>query len=79
MAAFLPEFLEPRDGEQKFFKLTLKAFEPVELRFSFAWNPRLLRLNPHAARRRDALVSALTSRMTRQSQNAGRPRLGIGG
>jgi hypothetical protein len=31
--------------------------------YYLAWNPRLLRLNPHASRRRDFLAEALARKM----------------
>jgi DNA-binding transcriptional LysR family regulator len=69
-AGLLPDFLEPPDGEKKFFKVPSRQYEGVEFRYHFAWNPRLLRLNPHAGRRRDALVMALTARMAESARRA---------
>lgn len=57
-AAILPDFLVPREASKSFLKIRL----PAELHhFRLAWNPRLLRLNPHAIRERDRLHRSLVS------------------
>ena len=59
LAALLPDFLEPA-GDRKAYQVTeLPQLAPLTYRL--AWNPRLLRLNPHAARRRDLLVRCLAA------------------
>jgi DNA-binding transcriptional LysR family regulator len=64
LAGVLPDFLEPDASEKGFLKVRPKALDQVALRYHFAWNPRLLRLNIHAGRRRDALVAALKTRLS---------------
>jgi DNA-binding transcriptional LysR family regulator len=66
--AFLPEFLPPGDEPSKFFSLRISEIEALEFSYALAWNPRLLRLNPHAARRRDALIRDLSLKLYRASQ-----------
>jgi hypothetical protein len=44
-------------------KVELPWLEARVFRYSLAWNPRLLRLNPYSRRRRDALASALARRL----------------
>jgi DNA-binding transcriptional LysR family regulator len=61
VAAVLPDFLDPGERADDFLKPRIPALESLALRYSLAWNPRLLRLNPHATRRRDALIAALAS------------------
>ncbi len=63
LAGFLPAFLSLEEVPRKFFKVPLPELEKPEFGYSLAWNPRLLRLNPHASRRRDLLVQALSSRL----------------
>jgi DNA-binding transcriptional LysR family regulator len=58
-AAYIPDFLAPRNLKV-FVKLPLSSIDAHSFQFYFAWNPRLLRLNPHAARRRDLLIAALS-------------------
>jgi len=68
-AALLPDFLPPAEGtnctELQPSGLTLK-----DVHYSLAWNPRLLRLNPHAARRRDWLLEKLTAAMSNHRSSA---------
>jgi DNA-binding transcriptional LysR family regulator len=59
LATWLPAFLPPAD-RRKHHRLPLFNGVNVQCRFFLAWNPRLLRLNPHADRRREALVRELT-------------------
>src|SRR5439155_2839972 len=51
-AAVLPDFLHP-ENPVRFFQLRPAELESFNLHYKLAWNPRLLRLNPHATRRRD--------------------------
>jgi DNA-binding transcriptional LysR family regulator len=57
LAALLPDFLSPPASLNHQLS-TLNPGDPV-FHYRFAWNPRLLRLNPHAARRRDFLIESL--------------------
>ncbi len=69
MATVLPEFL-PVANPGRFFRLEPSVLHPAltpplsNLTFFLAWNPRLLRLNPHARRRKEALVEALAPNRT---------------
>lgn len=58
LAALLPDFLAP--AQTKANRLRLPELASCLLAYRLAWNPRLLRLNPHAARRRDFLIAQLT-------------------
>jgi len=60
LAAVLPDFLAPTKPANRFWKVSILGLETSEFHYRLAWNPRLLRLNPHASRRRDALSAALT-------------------
>jgi DNA-binding transcriptional LysR family regulator len=59
LAAFLPDFLVPSDG---FLRVRLPATTDWKISYRLAWNPRLLRLNPHATRCRDELIKMLEQR-----------------
>jgi len=63
LATVLPEFLAPGPGAKAFLRLKVPSIESHILQFRLAWNPRLFRLNPHAARQRDFLADALTKRL----------------
>lgn len=65
MAAILPEFLDGEVDASGCFKVRIKALKEVQLCYRLAWNPRLLRLNPQAVRRRDSLISTLTRKLAR--------------
>ncbi len=61
IAALFPDFLTPaRDVKSWIVVRQIPKLESQLLHFHLAWNPRLLRLNPHAASRRDWLLLALT-------------------
>ena len=62
LAAWLPSFLKP-DAESRFRCLRVPGITSRTSYYRLAWNPRLLRLNPHAIRRRDFLCEALMKRM----------------
>ena len=59
-AAVLPDFMTPGKPANRYWQMPIPGLESAEFQYRLAWNPRLLRLNPHAARRRDALGDALT-------------------
>jgi len=61
LAAFLPGFLIPDQSSKTFFRVRIPTIDMHT--YWFAWNPRLLRLNPHAVRSRDFLLDGLTKRM----------------
>jgi DNA-binding transcriptional LysR family regulator len=66
-AAILPDFLVPCEASKKFVRIRLPG---VRHHFWLAWNPRLLRLNPHAVRERDRLIQSLASRFQRMRSPA---------
>jgi DNA-binding transcriptional LysR family regulator len=59
LATVLPDFLVPGQCSKTFLHIRVPAFDSHIFQFRLAWNPRLLRLNPHAARRRDFLAESL--------------------
>ena len=61
LATVLPDFLAP--NQKGFLHVRVPAIESHILQFRLAWNPRLLRLNPHATRRRDCLAESLAKQM----------------
>jgi DNA-binding transcriptional LysR family regulator len=69
-AALLPEFLDPGKDFLS-FHIPRGASYPTSIHYQFAWNPRLLRLNPQATRRRDFLAESL-SRQVRNYERAPR-------
>ncbi len=68
LAGFLPGFLKPGGTTAGFTKSQVPGVTTNRFRFHFAWNPRLLRLNPHAIRARDSLIASLTKRMRGEVQ-----------
>lgn len=58
VAALLPDFLM-EDNEDEYFHVRLPQIWRSTFRFYLAWNPRMLRLNPHSVRQRDFLVGLL--------------------
>jgi LysR family transcriptional regulator, nitrogen assimilation regulatory protein len=63
LASVLPEFLVPDAKPETFMAVRIPALDSRRFYFGLAWNPRLLRLNPHAIRRRDFLMETLGARM----------------
>jgi hypothetical protein len=63
LAAFLPDFIKPERNETNFMQTKVRGVTTKQFHYRFAWNPRLLRLNPHVIRARDALIALLTKRM----------------
>jgi DNA-binding transcriptional LysR family regulator len=63
VAALLPEFLGPGKATRSFLRVPNEKIDSRTFHFFLAWNPRLLRLDPHAVRRRDWLLSALSAQM----------------
>jgi DNA-binding transcriptional LysR family regulator len=62
-ATVLPDFLAPGQDSKAFLRLRAPSFESHIFALRLAWNPRLLRLNPHATRQRDFLAESLAKRM----------------
>ena len=60
LASVLPDFLDPRKSAAAIQYVRVPAIESKLFQYRLAWNPRLLRLNPHAIRRRDFLIEALS-------------------
>jgi DNA-binding transcriptional LysR family regulator len=60
LATLLPDFLTP-ENETQFLCVRVPGVSSTRYEYRLAWNPRLLRLNPHAIRRRDFLCGALTA------------------
>ncbi len=58
LASVLPDFLGP-DHPPAFHELPLPEPKTEPFRYWLAWNPRLLRLNPHAVEQRDFLLARL--------------------
>jgi DNA-binding transcriptional LysR family regulator len=67
LAAVLPGFLAPAQPASRYWQMPLRGQDSAEFQYYLAWNPRLLRLNPHAARRRDALGGALAKLLSGKS------------
>jgi DNA-binding transcriptional LysR family regulator len=63
VATLLPNFLAPGRTSKSFIRVNLSKIDSLVFQFYLAWNPRLLRLNPHASRTRDWLADALRERM----------------
>ena len=58
LATVLPDFLRV-ENSAAFLKPIHVETEPAAFRYRLAWNPRLMRLNPHAGRRMEELVRGL--------------------
>ena len=63
LGAFLPDYLAAEGRSKSFIQVRIPKIDPLAFHFHLAWNPRLLRLNPHATRRRDLLVRLLSQRL----------------
>jgi DNA-binding transcriptional LysR family regulator len=63
LGAILPDFLVTDKISKSFVRIRLPEMDSRTFQFCLAWNPRLLRLNPHAVRRRDLLAGLLSKRM----------------
>jgi DNA-binding transcriptional LysR family regulator len=63
LAALVPEFLQPAARSSLCFRVSVPELESRRWRYSLAWNPRMLRLNPRAAKWRDSLADALVGRL----------------
>ena len=67
LAGFLPDFVPLGKASNRFWEVKLPALGGCRFQYLLAWNPRLLRLNPHARRRKDGLVEALAQRLAEAS------------
>ncbi len=63
VAGLLPDFLAPGGTSKAFQRVLIPELSSRDFSFYLAWNPRLLRLNPPASKRRDFLHQALARRM----------------
>lgn len=63
LGTFLPDFLTAGKLSKSFVRVRIPKIDMLKFHFYLAWNPRLLRLNPHAARRRDLIAGLLAERM----------------
>ena len=70
LAAFLPEFVLLGAAADRCMKVKVPAVDSCQFHYRLAWNPRLLRLNPHARRRRDALIESLAQELVSVSNIA---------
>jgi DNA-binding transcriptional LysR family regulator len=64
LAAFLPDFLPLGTIADRCVNPTVAAVDSCVFHYRLAWNPRLLRLNPHARRRKDSLVESLGRKLS---------------
>jgi len=65
VATLLPDFLAPARTSNSFIRVDVPKIDSLVFHFYLAWNPRLLRLNPHATRTRDWLADALCKQFLR--------------
>ncbi len=65
LATVLPDFLTV-EQPGSFLRIPFPPANTCESRYHLAWNPRLMRLNPQAVRRRDFLQKALMAGMKGQ-------------
>jgi DNA-binding transcriptional LysR family regulator len=68
MGALLPNFLAPARNSKRYVRIPVVKLDSRVFQFHLAWNPRLLRLNPPAIKKRDWLAEALTRIMARRSE-----------
>jgi DNA-binding transcriptional LysR family regulator len=62
-ATVLPDFFTLGRDSKAFLRLRVPSIDSHTFAFRLAWNPRLLRLNPHATRQRGFLAESLAKRM----------------
>jgi DNA-binding transcriptional LysR family regulator len=63
LGALLPDYVATEVSAKSLVRVRIPKIDSLTFHFYLAWNPRLLRLNPHAARRRDLLVRLLSQRL----------------
>jgi DNA-binding transcriptional LysR family regulator len=66
LATLLPDFLTAGNRMKGFFPVRVSAIDSRVFHFRIAWNPRLMRLNPHAIRMRDFLAEELVKQTRRR-------------
>lgn len=67
LAAFLPDFLAPESPRDRYVCPSGVVGDTLAIEYRLVWNPRLLRLNPHATRQRDFLMEFLAVQVRKQS------------
>jgi DNA-binding transcriptional LysR family regulator len=70
LAGVLPAFLVPDSAPGALYRVRFPALDECEFQYRLAWNPRPLRLNPHAGRRRDFLTESLAAQMRQRQDSA---------
>lgn len=70
LAAFLPDFVALGPAVDRCLNVKMPAVDSGLFHYRLAWNPRLLRLNPHARRRRDALAESLARKLAASTAGA---------
>ena len=70
LAGVVPGFLAP-ERSSEFVRISTDKLGSGRVAYHLAWNPRLLRLNPHAVRQRDSLLRTLTERMSPLARHQG--------
>jgi len=71
LAALLPDFMPLGKTAERCLNPKVPGLETELFHYHWGWNPRLLRLNPHARRRRDALAESLVQRFAALTADAG--------
>jgi DNA-binding transcriptional LysR family regulator len=64
LGAFLPDYLATDNRSTSLVRVRIPKIDSLIFHFHLAWNPRLMRLNHHATRRRDLLARLLSQRLT---------------
>ena len=63
VATVLPDYLSLPTGSKSFLRVRMTGISSRIFSSRLAWNPRLLRLNSHAARRKDFLNKAIAEQI----------------
>ena len=63
LGAVLPDYLGPAKSGTLFWRIELAPACLGNVHFHLAWNPRLIRLNPHVSRTRDFLIESLIGKL----------------
>jgi DNA-binding transcriptional LysR family regulator len=67
VAALLPDFLALELHGDSFLRTPVPGLDSIDFQYRLAWNPRLLRLNPHAIYQREFLLKSLCRPLGAQS------------